>query len=108
MNTDNFTEAARAEAERRYIENDPDYPDRGTAIARAAAFAVGAEWGRNHALAQEPSDAEVEAAAKAIYLFEADYRTEESWERETATYRVHFLTYARAALSAARAVRIAR
>ena len=67
MTTDNFIKAARAEAERRYIENDPDYPDRGTAIARAAAFAVGAEWGRDQALAQEPTDAEAGAVQKCLY-----------------------------------------
>lgn len=69
------------------------------------AWLSGAAWERDHLATQEPTDAEVEAAAKAIYLFEADYHTEESWEREKATYRVHYLTYARAALSAARAAR---
>ncbi|GAP78528.1 hypothetical protein Y09_1357 [Brachybacterium sp. SW0106-09] len=65
MTTDNFTEATRAEAERRYIENDPDYPDRETAIARTAAFAVGAVWARTHLAAQEPTDGEVLAALNA-------------------------------------------
>ena len=67
MTTDNFAKAARAEAEWRYIENDPDYPDRETAIARTAAFADGAEWARARLTAPEPTNAEVEAARLALH-----------------------------------------
>ena len=89
MTTDPFADAARAEAERRYIENDPDHPDRVTAIARTAAFAVGAEWARTHRAAQEPTDAECIAF---WYAFE-DAADETNIEN------------IRAALSAARAAR---
>lgn len=59
MNNDNFTEVARAEAERRHIPL-----DRPTAITEQCAvqgFQDGAEWARTHLAAQEPTDAEVEA-----------------------------------------------
>ena len=65
MTTDNFTEAARAEAERVREENAPlEY---GTIRATFLdAFLAGAEWARTHLAAQEPTDAEVLAALNAI------------------------------------------
>lgn len=61
MTADNFTEAARAEAERVREENSPlEY---GTIRATFLdAFLAGAEWSRDHLAAQEPTDSEVEAA----------------------------------------------
>ena len=106
MTADNFTTAARAEAERRYIENDPDYPDRGTAIARVAAFAVGAEWGHEQALAQEPADAECIAVSWTDC--DCDWETKYCDENHRRTTRIPRSALTRAALSAARAVRIAR
>ena len=53
MTTDPFTEAARAEAERRHVPR-----DRPTAITEQCAvqgFQDGAEWARTHLAAQEPS-----------------------------------------------------
>ena len=56
MTTDNFTETARAEAERVRDENSPlEY---GTIRATFLdAFLAGAEWSRDHLAAQEPTDA---------------------------------------------------
>ena len=54
MTNDNFTEAARAEAERRF-----DF------LSDASCFEQGAEWARTHLAAQEPTDAEVLAALNA-------------------------------------------
>lgn len=65
MTTDNFTEAARTEAERRHVPL-----DRPTAITEQCAvqgFQDGAEWARTHLAAQEPSDAEAEAACRGFY-----------------------------------------
>ena len=87
MTTDPFTEAARAEAERRHVPR-----DRPTAITEQCAvqgFQDGAEWARTHLAAQEPTDAEVEAA-KAV-LDSVEYADEPQ--------------SIRAALSAARATR---
>ena len=54
MTTNNFTETARAEAERRF-----DF------LSDASCFEQGAEWARTHLTAQEPTDAEVLAALNA-------------------------------------------
>lgn len=65
MTADDFTTASHAEAE--------DYArtprmNVGTVRDRiAGAHMAGAEWGRDHALAQEPTDAEVEAACAGFY-----------------------------------------
>lgn len=91
MTTDNFTEAARAEAEGRYNrtvrrnKTADEWLDEG----RASGFASGAEWARTHLASQEPTDAEVEAA-KAV-LDSVEYADEPQ--------------SIRAALSAARAAR---
>ena len=65
MTTDNFTEAARAEAERVRDENSPlEY---GTIRATFLdAFLAGAEWARTHLAAQEPTDAECIAVLNAV------------------------------------------
>lgn len=52
MTTDNFTEAARAEAKRYWLEG-PDAPSPETLGEHMA------EWARAHLAAQEPTDAEV-------------------------------------------------
>ena len=54
MTADNFTDAARAEAERRF-----DF------LSDASCFEQGAEWARTHLTAQEPTGAEVLAALNA-------------------------------------------
>src|SRR5699024_6238443 len=56
MTTDPFTEAARAEAEVQ-CGNSFDLEH----------FMAGAEWARDHLAAQEPTDAEVEAAARSLW-----------------------------------------
>ena len=56
MTTDPFTEAARAEAERRF-----DF------LSDASCFEQGAEWARTHLAAQEPTTAEVEAFQDCLY-----------------------------------------
>ena len=64
MTADNFTDAARAEAERRYnrIVRRNKTADEWLDEGRASGFTSGAEWARTHLAAQEPTDAEVEAA----------------------------------------------
>lgn len=66
MTADNFTEAARAEAERVRDENSPlEY---GTIRATFLdAFLAGAEWARDHLSAQEPTDAERERAVRWLH-----------------------------------------
>lgn len=61
MTTDAFTEAARAEAERRHY---PPHPAQAVVVEviAATAFANGAEWGRE----QEPTNAEKYAAMDAL------------------------------------------
>ena len=103
MTTDDATADARAAAE--------DYArtprmNVGTVRDRIAeAHMAGAEWGREQALAQEPTDAEVEAAARAIYVQRASYHTAASWEREPETVKTLYRKDARAVLSAASAAR---
>ena len=63
MSNDNFTEAAQAEAES-WIGMDLDDHDN---------FVSGAVWARDHLAAQEPTHAEVEAAARALDLEGAVY-----------------------------------
>ena len=65
MTTDPLTEAdlmdyARAEAETRWPQR------RAGHYVQQLAFVAGAEWARSYLAAQEPDDAEVEAAARAI------------------------------------------
>ena len=70
MTTDNFAQAARAEAERQNPvppTYDPEGPSQWERLLAQQAFRNGAEWGRDQALAQEPTDAEVLAALNADY-----------------------------------------
>ena len=102
MTTDDFTEAARAEAER-YVPafTSNDYTPNGlTAIARLA-HVEGWKAARTHLASQEPTDAEVEAAAQATCK-------KDGWgdlDTRTSELQRHFRNVARAALSAARAAR---
>lgn len=86
MTTDNFTEAARAEAERLS-------PLRGY----QELVVLGAEWARTHLAAQEPTDTEVLAALNA----------EQPWASEDSVdaWPEGAVLQMRAALSAARAAR---
>ena len=78
MTTDPFTEAARAEAEKRHqgdwdpFEQGP-IDDWGFAEAERRAFVTGAVWARTHLFAQEPTDAEVEAAQAEVVLHAPDF-----------------------------------
>lgn len=86
MTTDDFTTAARTEADRRMRA---DGLVTQASMVRAHGFTVGAEWARDHLAAQEPTDAEVEAVAGVLA------ESEDTGSVETA----------RAALSAARKAR---
>ena len=72
--TDNFTEAARAEGQARIaamLEAAGASDD-----IRAwfpAGFEKGAEWARTHLAAQEPTDAEIEAAQAEVVLHAPDF-----------------------------------
>ena len=93
MTNDNFTDAARAEAERVARENTPlEYGSIWDAFVDAYAAGLQA---RDHLAAQEPTDAEVRAAAFAVLALDGDRGL------DGFTYS-HI---ARAALSAARAAR---
>lgn len=100
--TDPFTEAARAEAWRRHpdpvdIETGEPVDDWGFEEQSRRDFQVGAEWGRDYYAAQEPTDAEVEAAAKALHAVAVSYGGGGNW--------IDWEHEACAALSAARAAR---
>lgn len=101
MTTDPFTEAARAEAE--------DYArtprmNVGTVRDRIAeAHRAGAEWARTHLAAQEPTDAEVEAAAIECVKFLFLTAPERPWEDPEAVEQ--WEPMARIALRSARAAR---
>ena len=82
--TSSITEAARTEAA--YRDMDPGK----TGENNRAWFVAGAEWGHDQALAQEPTEAEVEAVQKCLY-------------ERTLTWMP--MVEVRAALSAARAAR---
>ena len=60
MTADNFTDAARAEAERRHnrIVRRNKTADEWLDEGRASGFTSGAEWARDHLAAQEPTDGE--------------------------------------------------
>lgn len=64
MTTDDFTEAARAEADDRFLIN-PDHPGQ-TTEEWIAIFEQAAEWARAYLAAQEPSDAECVAVLNAV------------------------------------------
>ena len=107
--TDPFTEAARAEAEARWPQR------RASHYVQQIAFAAGAEWARTHLAAQEPTDAEVEAAAITILADEGGFDLSDEddayhiyeiqWKDMDEGEMSGRLASARAALSAARAVR---
>ena len=69
MTNDNFTEAARAEAEQRYnrIVRRNKTADEWLDEGRASAFTSGAEWARTRLAAQESTGAEVGAVQKCLY-----------------------------------------
>src|SRR5699024_9170089 len=93
MTTDPFTDAARAEAEVQ-CGNSFDLEH----------FMAGAEWARDHLAAQEPTDAEVEAAARGLHAaLEAVHGT--AWDDLGKAHRNRWYDLARAAVSAARAAR---
>ncbi|MGO2362324.1 MAG: hypothetical protein ACTH6N_14510 [Brachybacterium tyrofermentans] len=115
MNTDAFTTAARTEAGALYAVDwdTPAYYD-GEDRREAEQFLAGAEWARDHLAAQEPTDAEVEAAALGVlaYLQGYDLANEEDrtevlawWNRMGEEARNSRLATARAALTAARKAR---
>ena len=66
MTTNNFT--AAAEAASWEYDRHRDY----TGAWNRMKFMRGAVWGRNHALAQEPTDAEVEAVKDIMRLVGSD------------------------------------
>lgn len=97
MNTNDFTKAARAEAES-WIGMNPDDHDN---------FVSGAEWARTHLAAQEPTDAEVEAAARELAERESPTYGAREWDETPPHFprKQEWRLAARAALSAARAAR---
>lgn len=100
MTADPFTEAARTEAAYRDMDPGP------TGENNRAWFVAGAEWARTHLAAQEPTDAEVEAAARALWAEVWIDPDEHPWDTEaTRAERASCRREARAALSAARAAR---
>ena len=70
MTTDNFTEAARAEAERRWprVARRNKTADEWLDEGMASGFVLGAQW----SAAQEPSDAEVEDVKDIMRLVGSD------------------------------------
>ena len=102
MTTDPFTEAARAEAEKRWSRDLlDDRPLPGPArMNRRIGFDLGAQWARTDLAAQEPTDAEVEAAARAIHI-----NTIREFDDLGGLDQHALRTRARKALSAARAAR---
>ena len=71
MTNDNFTEAAYTEAERQNPvppTHDPEGPSQWERLLAQQAFRNGAEWARTHLAAQEPTDDEVETAARAMRI----------------------------------------
>ena len=100
MTNDNFTDAARAEAERVARENTPlEYGSIWDAFVDAYAAGLQA---RDHLAAQEPTDAEVEAAAEAICSGEGGCDPCFNWDDSVAGGCTYCTRHARAALSASR------
>ena len=100
MTTDPFTEAARAEA-----ENFARTPRMNVGTIRdriAEAHQAGAEWARTHLAAQEPTDAEVEAAAR---TWAESGPTAAVWEQMAEERREYTRERMHACLSAARTAR---
>ncbi|MGP5050204.1 hypothetical protein ACTXI9_01720 [Brachybacterium alimentarium] len=102
MTTDAFTTAARAEGQSRIAAM---VESAGASADIRAWFPVGfekgAEWARDHLAAQEPTDAEVEAAANAILAL-VPGETEETAHMDDID---DAWDHARAALTAARKAR---
>ena len=109
MTADNFTDAARAEAERRYnrIVRRNKTADEWLDEGRASGFTSGAEWARTHLAAQEPTAAEVDAAAQELASAAALIVAAgpKPWEWWTDRNQARFRNAARAALIRARAAR---
>lgn len=101
MTTDDFTTASRAEAERRYMPY-REYPATVMEDREIKAHIGGWEAARTYLAEQEPTDAEVEAAARA--LFNRSRPGNEYAELTWIEIRGEYLSEARDALSAARAV----
>ena len=97
MTTDaDLADYARAEAETRW-------PQRRTGhYVQQLAFVAGAEWAREHLAAQEPTDAEVEAAAR---TWAESGPTAAVWEQMAEERREYTRERMHACLSAARAAR---
>src|SRR5690606_33972527 len=93
MTTDDFTTAARAEADGRGY--DPAYRGRTRNV-----FLAGAEWARDHLAAQEPTDDDVQAAVAAILALTGE--TEETARMDDIDVA---WDHASAALAAAREAR---
>lgn len=110
MNNDDFTRAARAEAEDRHPPTHRNVPMYCLADVRereAAAFEAGAEWARTYPAAQEPTDDE-QAARFAVESKHHSHGTQclcgfESHRARSCTE--HIMTHYFDELSAARAAR---
>ena len=107
MTTDAFTEAAFESAASKYqgdwdsFEQEP-VDDYGLSESERRAHIAGWEAARTHLAAQEPTDAEVEAAAEGMW---DRYGNRGMWKHAPDRLRLAFRADARAALSAARAAR---
>ena len=79
MTTDNFTEAARAEAERRYnrIVRRNKTADEWLGEGRASGFTAGAEWAREHLVAEHLTKRWVCGVARSGYHNGASCRSSE-------------------------------
>lgn len=92
MTTDPFTEAARAEAERRWPRDQADgrpLPAHAR-MNRRIGFEIGALWTRTHIAAQEPTDAEKAVRElhrpAQVYTLAEDCTESESHEWSTASH----------------------
>ena len=102
MTADNFTDAARAEAERKHpvpASYDPGVSQYERLLAQGA-FRNGAEWARAHLAAQEPTEDEVLAVARLFYRTQCGHDL-----LDGSVYKDRWMNTARAALSAARTAR---
>ena len=99
MTTDPFTDAARAEADKRTRE--ADFVTSGDMV-RAHGFTLGAAWARAYLATQEPTDAEIDAAAR---TWAESGPTAAVWEQMAEERREYTRERMHACLSAARAAR---
>ena len=97
MTTDDFTEAARkaAESDLAHLRGNEEYAD-----GYRDGHRQGSAWARTRLAAQEPTDAEVEAAATAGLD-----AVSPTWRASMSRPSEDDLAFTRAALSAARAAR---